>query len=115
MLIKSNSWILKKNSDSCQVWEYPKLSSNLSCAKALIDGRFPDKWMQIVNKKVEEIYFVLSGNWIIYSELWEFNIEKWDTYHFIKWEKYFVIWNKLEILLINSPERFPEQAEYIDL
>ncbi len=115
MLIKSNSWIKKNNSDSCQVWEYKEVSQNMSFAKAIINGRYPEEWKQAVNKEVEQSYFVVSWNWIIYSEFWEFDIFKWDIYYFKKWEKYYVVWKKLEILLTNSPKRFPEQAEYIDM
>lgn len=115
MLIKSDLWVLKNNSDNCSVWEYPKISSNLGCAKATINGRYPDKGKQVVNFEVEQIYFVIAWTWMIYSENWEFEINKGDIYHFNKWEKYYVVWKKLNILLINSPEWFPEQAGYVDM
>lgn len=112
MLIKKSESLKKELWSNCTVREYKWESKVLSSAKSTINGRLPEKWT-FKNRKCEEVYFVISGTGKIYSNKWVFKLNEWDVYHFDKWEKYYVEWDKLEIVISNSPKREPEQFEIV--
>lgn len=113
MLIKKIDSLMKQIGKNCTVREYKWDSEILSIAQSIINGRLPEKWA-FINHKCEEMYFVISGKWKIYSDKWEFDINEWDVYHFEKWEKYFVWWDNLKLVISNSPQWYPEQFEIIE-
>ena len=113
MLIKKSEARMKENSKNCTVWEYEFPSKDFSYATSVINGRYPDKW-SMTNLECEQIYFVISGSWIIHFENENFEMNTWDLYFFEKWEKYWVEWNNLFISISNSPKWKPEQYRIID-
>lgn len=112
MLIKKAEALSKALGINCTVLEYNWNSEVLSIAKSIINWRLPENWM-LINKVCEETYFVISGKWKVFSEKGEFDINEWDVYHFEKWEKYYVWWEDLELVIANSPKWYPKQFEII--
>lgn len=112
MIIKKGEAIQKNLWPNCTVWEYEGESKNLSSARSIINGKLPEKWT-FINKECEEVYFVISGTGKIVSNKWTFELNEWDVYHFDKWEKYYVEWDNLSLVISNSPKRYPEQFEII--
>jgi len=102
MLIKKKDSIEKHNSDSCTVHEYESGSKSMSFATAMIDGFYPNKGFAC-NTGCEEIYYVISGTGIIYTDKGASKVSEGDMYHFEKGEKYRVEGKKLFLALINSP------------
>ncbi|MFH0857177.1 MAG: cupin domain-containing protein [Candidatus Magasanikbacteria bacterium] len=114
MLIKKSEAKEFQNSQDCVVFEYDVPSKDLSCATALIDGRYPEQ-KRVVNLECEEIYFVMSGSGIVHSEKGDFEIHEGDIYFFEKGEVYWVEGNKLSLVLFNAPKWTPEQHRIIDV
>jgi len=67
-----------------------------------------------MNLDCEQVYYVISGTGIIYSEKGEFKIEKGDLYYFERKEMYYVVGNNLEVCIINSPKWNFEQYKSIE-
>jgi hypothetical protein len=113
MLIKKADAFKKELWPTCTIREYKWDSDILSSARSIINWRLPEKWV-FVNKECEEVYFVMSGKWKVFSNKGLFEINEWDVYHFDKWEKYYVEWENLSIFISNSPKWRPEQFEIIE-
>ena len=109
MLIKKSESVQKSNGESCKVWEYEFGSDDIGIAMAIINWRYPEKWVAM-NTQCDQVYYVVSWSWTILSEQkWSFEVKAWDSYRYEKNEKYYVIWDNLEVILINSPVWGPEQ------
>lgn len=106
MLIKSSESQKKENSKSCSVREYDLPIENCSFAIIKINWRYPNKW-KVSNLECDEIYYVISGSWIIYSD-------KWDLYHFEKTEVYWVEADNLELSVVNTPKWTAKQHILVD-
>ena len=113
MLIKKNETQKNENSKNWSVWEYNIPNKNISYARAVINGRYPDE-KRVVNLECEEICFVISGYWIIHSEKWNFKIQEGDIYCIEKNEKYFFEGNNLYLTLMNSPKWFLKQHKIVN-
>ena len=113
MLIKESESTKHENSKECTVWEYEFPSQKFSYATALINGRYPEQ-KRVTNLKCEEIYFVISGSGVVYSEKGDFEISKGDVYFFEKGEIYWVEGNQLFLALVNAPKWTPEQYKIVD-
>ncbi len=113
MLIKKSETRQKNLWNNCTVWEYEGKSKILSSARSIINGRLPEEWT-FRNNECEESYFVISGTGKVYSDKWTFELNEWDVYHFDKWEKYYVKWNNLNLVISNSPKRESKQFKIID-
>ena len=113
MLIKKSESLAKNIWPNCTVWEYKWNSEILSSARSVINWRLPEKWT-FKNSECEEVYFVVSGSGKVISDKWTFELNQGDVYHFEKWEKYYVKWNDLNLVISNSPKREPRQFEIIE-
>ena len=89
MLIKKEETRKVSNSDKCRVWEYDGKTDKFNTATAYIDGRFPDE-KRVVNLKLEETYYVISGSATIFSDKGVFKIKAGDVYIFEKGEKFYL-------------------------
>jgi hypothetical protein len=113
MLIKQSNSIKKELWWTCTVREYKGESNILSSARSIINWRLPEKWA-FINHKCEEVYFVISGTGKVFSDKWIFELQEWDVYHFANWEKYYVEWDNLNLVISNSPKREYEQFEIVE-
>jgi mannose-6-phosphate isomerase-like protein (cupin superfamily) len=113
MLIKKSEARKKQNSKDCTIWEYEYPSKNFSYATALIDGRYPEE-RRATNLESEEVYYVISGSGVVYSEKGDFDINPGDLYFFEKGEIYWVEGKELLVALINAPQWTPEQHRIVD-
>lgn len=113
MLIREEESKIKNNGKNCIVIEYEFPYKELGIAVAKINGRYPDKG-KAVNIKCDEMYYVISGEAIIYTQEGEFEIKKGDTYYFEKNKWYYVEAKNLEIVLPTAPAWFLDQYEIID-
>ena len=113
MRIKNSEIDSKTNSEACMVKEYKFPFKELGIATATINGRYPDSG-KVVNKKCDEIYYVISGNGIIHTEEGDFEINKEDAFYFEKNKWYWVEGNNLQIILPTAPSWFPEQYEQLE-
>jgi mannose-6-phosphate isomerase-like protein (cupin superfamily) len=107
MLIKRENTELK-DSLTCKVWEYDFPINDLGCATALINGRYPEKGKS-KNLECEQIYYIISGKGIIFSDKGDFEVSEGDAYFFSKNEKYFVEGDNLFVVIINAPKWHSEQ------
>ena len=112
MLTKKNQSKKHQNSKNCVVWEYPLNSKLMTGATAKIDGRYPDSGKS-VNLECEEMYYIISGPAVIYSDKGVFNIKEGDVYLFDIGEKYYVEGKKLFLFLANAPPWTYEQYKQI--
>lgn len=112
MLIKKSGAKRIEISKNNIIWEYNSTES-FSYATALLDWRYPEK-KRVVNLDCEELYFVVSGVWIIHSEKGDFEIQKGDTYLFEKREIYWLEWKKLFLVLFNIPKWTIEQHKIVE-
>jgi len=103
MLIKSENTKKFENSKSCKIYDYDFGWENISLFRTVIDGRYPETWIWM-NRECSQIYYCIGGKGKILTEKWEFEIEVGDLYYFQVWEKYFVIWEWFEVLVINNPK-----------
>ena len=109
MLLKKEIATKFENSKTCSVFSYEDYQKeDLSLATAIINGRYPEK-DRVLNSESKEIYYVISGDGIIYSEKGEFKIKKGDFYVFEKSEKYYVKGNDLHLSILNIPKFTVEQ------
>ena len=113
MLIKKEGAREHENSDTCSVREYLHPTKELSCATALIDGRYPEN-KRAVNFECEQIYYVISGSGEIHSDKGDFELQEGDSYHFERGERYWVRGNKLLLAVMNSPKWYKEQYGFVD-
>jgi mannose-6-phosphate isomerase-like protein (cupin superfamily) len=113
MLLKKASATEIKNSKDCVVWEYSYPSELFSFAKAMIDGRYPEK-NRVTNLACEEVYYVLSGSGIIHSEKGDYEVGEGDLYFFEKGEIYWTEGNKLSLILVNAPKWLPDQHKIVN-
>ncbi len=113
MLIKKQEAKKVSNSDKCTVWEYDGKNDRFSTATAYIDGRFPDE-KRVVNLKLEETYYVMSGSATIFSEKGQFKIEAGGVYIFDKGEKFYLEADKLSLVVFCVPAFDPEQHVIVD-
>lgn len=101
---------IKDNSKNCQVWEYDLGRKNLSIARAVIDGRYPDEG-NAMNKECDQIYFILSGVGQVLLGDKKYELKEKDALYFKKGTKYRVSGDKLEVLVINNPAWSQKQYE----
>jgi len=112
MLIKSSDSTKIENSKDCTVWEYLYPSELFSFAKALINGRYPEK-DRVTNTDCEEIYYVMDGKGTVYSEKGTFQLNKGDLYFFEKGETYHVEGSNLLLVLVNAPKWTESQHKIV--
>lgn len=113
MLIKQEDARKKETSSSCTVWEYDFPNKELWFATAIINGRYPESG-KTINHKCDEMYYVISGEWIVHNETWDYTIKEWDCFLFWKDKWYRVEGNNLKIALPTAPAWYLEQNECID-
>jgi mannose-6-phosphate isomerase-like protein (cupin superfamily) len=113
MLIKKDEARRKENSPWTIVWEYDTKSKELWFAIAHINGRHPETG-KFMNHICDEMYYVLSGEWIVHDEKWEYAIAQWDCFLFEKGEKFRVEWKDLKVALPTGPARSLDQYEEIN-
>lgn len=101
-----------KNSEDCTLWTYDLPTADVSCAVALIDGRYPDSGLA-VNHESDEIYFVISGSGVIHTESGDHSLEKGDMYFVEREGTYWVEGRDLQVHLVNAPEFKSEQHENV--
>ncbi|MBU0648329.1 cupin domain-containing protein [Patescibacteria group bacterium] len=99
---------MKVNSKACIVWEYNLPSQKVGVASALINGRYPKEgW--VVNKKIEEVYYIESGKGRVMFEDEECVVKKGDMVYLAKGKKYWVRGDKLRLVVVTAPPWYKEQ------
>jgi mannose-6-phosphate isomerase-like protein (cupin superfamily) len=112
MLIKASDAHKKENSPFCTVWEYNFPKQELGLAIAHINGRYPTTG-KAINHECEEMYYVLSGEWVLHDETGAYELKPWDCFLFTKGEPYWVEGKDLKVVLPSAPARFLSQHESI--
>jgi mannose-6-phosphate isomerase-like protein (cupin superfamily) len=112
MLIKKERAIKKQNSENCIAYEYEYPDLDSSIAVAEVNGRYPESGKS-VNLECKQVYYVISGSGIIFSEKGEFEIKEGDLYFFEKKESYYVDGKNLKVCIMNSPKWMIEQYKSI--
>jgi len=113
MLIKKEDARLTYSPNSCLISEYDHPTKCLSCARAIINGRYPEN-KRAVNLECEQIYYVISGSGEIHSDKGDFEVQEGDSYHFERREKFWVNGSRLVLVVMNSPRWDKEQYEVVD-
>ncbi len=114
MLIKKEKVKFKRNSKSCSVWEYELPSRSLGFAVAKITGRYPESGASL-NKKCDEIYYVMKGKGKIYYDGRLYKIKKGDAFLIKRGKKYWVEGKNLILALPTSPAWYPEQYKNVKI
>ena len=112
MLIKAKDARKEENNPSCTVWEYDFPNKNLSLAIAHINGRYPTTG-KAIDHECEDMYYVISGEWVIHDETGDYEVKPWDCFLFNKGERYRVEGNNLKVVLPSAPAWFLSQHEII--
>ena len=112
MLIKANNASKEENSPFCTVWEYDFPHKDLWLAIALINWRYPTTG-KAIDHECNDMYYVISGEWIIHNETGDHEIKPWDCFLFDKGWRYRVEWKDLKVVLPSAPAWFLSQHEII--
>ena len=102
MLIKKDQAKMNVNSKSCLVKEYILNSDKYSIAEAFIDGRYPEDGKS-VNKKVDQVFYVIKGGAEIEVGNKIFVIKSGDVLIIKKGLYYKLQAKKLKVLVLNVP------------
>ncbi len=112
MLIKEENSRKEENSPFCTVWEYDFSNKDLWLAIAHINGRYPTTG-KAIDHECEDMYYVISGEWVIHDETGDYEVKPWDCFLFNKGKRYRVEGNNLKVVLPSTPAWFLSQHEFI--
>ena len=111
MLIKKDKANKKSNSPACVVWEYHFPSKKLGFATTKMNGRYPGAG-KMVNEKVDEIFYVISGKGLIHLGKGKFLMEEGDCFFLDKGEHYWIEAENLFLTVSTAPAWFKTQYNH---
>lgn len=95
------------------VWEYATDSENLSIARGVVNGRFPEKGRH-VNTICEEMYYVMGGTGKLFIEDEVIELARGDVYLIKPNKAYYVEGEQLDVLLPTYPKWTQEQSNIVE-
>lgn len=111
-LVKQSQAEKFKNSDKCEVLEYPLGDKDINMATAIIKGRYPDNGY-CVNEECKELIYVIEGKGTLNKRKEKIEFEKGDTILIDKGEIYY--WDAhCTIAMPCTPAWYPEQHKLIE-
>lgn len=113
MLIKEGDTQEHNNSKTCSVREYEFPTNEFGFATTQINGRYPEQ-KRAVNLECEQLMYVISGSGKVHSDKGDFEIDKGDSYHIKKRERYWIEGSKLVLALMNFPKWNEAQYQIVD-
>lgn len=93
--------------------EYAFPFKNASLGVSEINWRYPQTGFD-VDEEIEASWYVEWGNGIVWIDWQEYNVQKGDMIYVPANEKYYIVWNKLSLVVSSSPVWYPEQHKHIE-
>ncbi len=113
MLIKKKDSIKEVDTKECKIWDYRLPSQDTGISVQKIAGRFPKAgWSR--NNVCKEVCFVLSGAGVVCVGNKNHKVAKGDVVVINPGEKSYVRAKSMEILVVTSPDWYPDQCEFLE-
>lgn len=110
-IVKKNRITKHKNSDTCKANAYLMKNKDVSGAVVTISGRYPEKG-RVVNKKCQELVFILKGSGKAVVEGETVKLAKNDLILIEPKERYY--WDgKFTLFVASDPSWYPEQHKKV--
>jgi|SRR3989338_3188938 len=113
MLVKKKDSVKEIGTKECSVWDYRLPEKDLGISVQKITSRFPKTgWSR--NSVCKEVCFILSGSGIVCVENKAHKVSRGDVVVINPGEKSYAKAKSMEILVVTSPDWYPDQCEFLE-